>query len=195
MAKATKAESEATAERVRSTAAALFAAHGFAVVGLEQVATAANVTRGAVYHHFTNKRELFEAVASRAQQNVADLVVDAAEAEADPWAGLLAGCRAFLTASLSDTHRRILLIDAPSVLGWSAWRQQDANASGRHLEEALRELSDDGVISVHSVVGTATLLSGAMNEAALHIAEAENSSATLESVWVDLARIMAALRV
>jgi len=194
MAKATKAESEATAERVRSTAAALFASHGFATVGLEQIALAANVTRGAVYHHFTSKRGLFEAVANRAQQEVADAVSGAANAEPDPWAGLLAGCRAFLTASLSNAHRRVLLVDAPSVLGWAVWRKQDASASGQRLEEALRELSDGGVISIHSVAGTAALLSGAMNEAALHIAESEDASAAFESVWVDLERMLAAFR-
>jgi AcrR family transcriptional regulator len=195
MAKATKAESDATADRVLSTAATLFAANGFASVGLEQVAATAGVTRGAVYHHFASKRGLFEAVAGRAQRGVAAAVVEAADAAPDPWSGILAGCRAFLIASLSDTHRRILLVDAPSVLGWSVWRQQDADASARHLEEALRELSDEGVISIHSVSGTTTLISGAMNEAALHIAESENPDETLESIWIDLERMLAAFRV
>lgn len=195
MAKTTKLESEATAERIRSLAAALFAADGFAAAGLEQIASAAHVTRGAVYHHFSSKRGLFEAVASRAQHEVAAMVVEAAEAQTDPWAGLLAGCRAFLTASLSDEHRRILLIDAPAVLGWAVWRQQDASASGRHLEGALRELAENGVISVHSVAGASALLSGSMNEAALFIAETDDPSAAFESVWVDLERMLAAFRV
>lgn len=194
MVKTTKAESEATAERIRCTAAELFATHGFAGIGLEQIAAAADVTRGAVYHHFSGKRELFEVVANRAQQRVADAVVESAATEPDPWAGLLAGCRAFLIASLSEPHRRILLIDAPSVLGWSTWRSQDAGASGRQLNDAVQELADAEVISVHSPSGMAVLLSGAMNEAALHIAEAENPSATLEAVWVDLERLLAGLR-
>jgi len=133
-------------------------------------------------------------VAQQAQNRVAEAVMAAADAEPDPWVGLLAGCRAFLTASLSDSHRRVLLIDAPAVLGWSVWRQQDASASGRQLENALRDLSADGVISIHSVPGATALLSGAMNEAALYIADTEDPMVALTSVWADLERMMAAYR-
>jgi AcrR family transcriptional regulator len=194
MARATKEQSELTARRILATATDLFATRGFAAVGLEEVAAAAQVTRGAVYHHYGSKKGLFEAVAAAAQQQVADAVVAAAEGSPDPWIGLLAGCRAFLTASVADGNRRILLVDAPATLGWHTWREQDADASGRHLTEALAELAAAGRIVVRSAAGAAALLSGAMNEAALRIAAAADRDAELDALWPDLHRMLLGLR-
>lgn len=193
MARATREQSEITARRIRDVAAALFAERGYATVGLEEVAAAARVTRGAVYHHYRNKQHLFEAVAAAAQQRVADAVARAADAVTDPWESLVAGCRAFLTASVADTHRRILLIDAPAVMGWSTWRSQDAAASGHHLAEAVAELAAGERLEVHSPEATAALLSGAMNEAVLRIAEAPDRDAALADTWPDLLRLIQGL--
>lgn len=194
MARATKEQSEVTARRIREVATALFAERGYTAVGLEEVAAAAHVTRGAVYHHYRNKQHLFEAVAAAAQQRVAAAVASAADAVTDPWDGLVAGCRAFLTASVTDTHRRILLIDAPAVMGWSTWRNQDAAASGHHLAVAVTELAAGGRLEVNSPEATAALLSGAMNEAVLRIAEAPDRDAALADTWPDLLRLLQGLR-
>ncbi|MEU4423260.1 TetR family transcriptional regulator [Actinoplanes sp. NPDC024001] len=194
MARATKEQSEITARRIREVATAMFAERGYAAVGLEEVAAAAEVTRGAVYHHYRNKQALFEAVAAAAQQRVADAVTTAADAAGEPWDGLVAGCRAFLTASVTDTHRRILLLDAPAVMGWSTWRRQDAAASGHHLAEAVAELAAAGHLRVTSPDATAALLSGAMNEAALRIAESPDRDAALDETWADLLRLLNGLR-
>jgi AcrR family transcriptional regulator len=195
MARATKEQSEMTARRIREVATALFAERGYASVGLEEVAAVVAVTRGAVYHHYRNKQALFEAVAAEAQQQVAAAVVAAADGTDDLWDAFLAGCRAFLAASVTDTHRRILLVDAPAVMGWSAWRAQDAAASGRHLVEAVASLSAAGYVHVTSAESTAALLSGAMNEAALRIAEAPDRTAALEETWADLLHLLSGLRV
>jgi AcrR family transcriptional regulator len=194
MARATKEQSEITARRIQEVAAGLFAARGYADVRLAEVAQSAQVTRGAVYHHFRDKQHLFEAVAEAAQQRVASAVTAAAEAQHDPWEGLLAGCRAFLTASVSDDHRRILLIDAPAVMGWATWRSQDAAASARHLTEAVTALAQAGILAVTSPEATAILLSGAMNEGALHIASSRDRDAALAEVWSDLLRLLTGLR-
>lgn len=194
VARASKQDSEETARRILSEAEALFAGRGYAGVGLEEIADAASVTRGAVYHHFGSKKGLFEAVAGRTQQKVADAVVQAAARQPNSWEGLRAGCRAFLTASLSDGARRILLVDAPSVLGWNAWRHQDADASALHLRDALMELVALGAIEVRSVAGATALLSGAMNEAALCIADSDRRDDALEDALVDLFRILDGLR-
>lgn len=141
VARATKEDSEATARLILTHAARLFAERGYGHVGLEEIAQAASVTRGAVYHHFGSKQGMFEAVAEAAQQKLGQEVVLAAETEPDVWDGFRAGCRAFLTASLAADSRQILLIDAPSVLGWNAWRRQDSAASGAHLSDAITELA------------------------------------------------------
>ncbi len=155
---------------------------------------AAQVTRGAVYHHYGSKQALFATVAAGAQQRVAGTVAAAAEAAGGSWDGLVAGCRAFLDASVADVHRRILLVDAPAVLGWTTWREQDAAASGRLLTEAITDLVAEGVIRVHSPAAIAALLSGAMNEAALRIAEAGDAEISMADLWPDLLTLLNGLR-
>lgn len=194
MARASKQASEATRRLVLGEAGTLFAERGYNAASLEEIGQAAGVTRGAVYHHYGSKRGLFEAVAAREQHRVADAVGRAADVESDPWNGLRAGCRAFLSTSLAEQSRRILLIDAPVVLGWNSWRQQDAEASGARLNDAIEELADLGIIDVRSVAGASALLSGAMNEAALFIAESEQQDETLEDVLVDLYRMLDGMR-
>lgn len=194
MPRRTRAESDATAARVLEVAARLFARDGYAHVGLETVAAEAGVTRGAVYHHYAGKAALFRAVLDRLQRAVAEAVATAAEAADDAWSGLEAGCRAYLTASSGPATRRVLLVDAPAVLGWAEWRAQDAAHSGRLLEEALTELAAAGAIGDHPVAATAALLSGAMNEAALWTAASPEPAAAVAEAWPPLLAMLRALR-
>lgn len=189
----TKAESDATATALLDESTAQFAERGYAAVSIEDIASGAGVTRGAVAHHFGTKRRLFEQVLARAQEAVGDHVATAAEAIADPWTAFEVGCRTFLEQSLATPVRRIMLIDAPAVLGWDTWREQDAATSGRHLAEALEELIDAGLVDVASVPATTALLSGAMNEAALWAASRSNETA-LEEAWNELRRLLSAIR-
>ncbi|MGY1748648.1 TetR/AcrR family transcriptional regulator [Modestobacter sp. SYSU DS0511] len=188
------AESEATAARVLAVAGELFTRHGYAGVGLEAVAAEAGVTRGAVYHHYAGKAALFRAVLAHVQADVAAAVGTAAEAERDPWAALEAGCRAFLTASAAPAVRRVMLIDAPAVLGWQEWRAEDTAHSGRLLVEALSALQAAGQLGDHPVPAIAALLSGAMNEAALWVAASPDPLAATAQAWPPLREMLRALR-
>lgn len=173
----------------------MFAEHGYAGVGLDAVAAESAVTRGAVYNHFVSKRGLFAAVFSDVQHTVADAVLMAAENTDGAWEGFLAGCRAFLVAaSLDDSVRRIMLVDAPAVLGWNAWPAGDSANSGKFLDEGLRELPDAGLVKHTPIAETGALLSGAMNAAALQIGESEHPDQALELSWVVLARLLESLR-
>lgn len=176
MPRATAAAAAETARQVRASAARLFADQGFAEVTLDDVAREAGVTRGAVYHHYGTKPGLFRAVASDLQAQVADAVVVAAEsAGPEPGRRLRAGCHAFLEAVTADTALRVLLVDAPAVIGWQEWRGLDEANSQRHLREALAEA---GVAA--PLLGSLTAqLSGAMNEAALWVAEQPDPRAAL----------------
>jgi AcrR family transcriptional regulator len=147
-----------------------FATAGYSAVGLAQIVSAVGVTKGAFYHHFESKEDLFRAVLAEVQQEVAAHVAKTADAQPDPWAQLIAGCHAFLSASTDPDVQQIMLIDAPAVLGWNEWRTLDEAASARHLTEALTELIDAGLIAKQPVQPLARLLSGAMNEAALWLA-------------------------
>jgi AcrR family transcriptional regulator len=171
----------------------LFAEHGYGGVGLARIVADAAVTKGALYHHFEGKPDLFRAVLEQVQSEVGDAVERAAGAHRDPWDRLTAGCRAFLTASTAPDVRRIMLVDGPAVLGWSTWRALDEAASARHLAEALSELVEAGVLEPRPVAPLARLLSGAMNEAALWLADSDDPR-DLEEVWKALSRMLESLR-
>ncbi|WP_433425709.1 TetR/AcrR family transcriptional regulator [Microtetraspora malaysiensis] len=177
----------------------LFATRGYGAVGLSEIVRAAGVTKGALYHHFDSKADLFRAVLEEVQQEVAQMVAATAEAEDDPWEQLTSGCRAFLTASTDPDVQRIMLVDGPAVLGWNEWRALDEAASARHLGEALTTLIEVGTIARQPVAPLAHLLSGAMNEAALWLAGSSNhgevNPGDLADTWAALSRMLEALRI
>ncbi|OLT36281.1 TetR family transcriptional regulator [Actinomadura sp. CNU-125] len=172
----------------------LFAERGYGAVGLAEIVRAAGVTKGALYHHFEGKADLFRAVLAEVQGEVAARVAATADAEDDPWARLLAGCKAFLTASTAPGVQRIMLVDGPAVLGWSEWRAMDEGASARHLVDALTDLVERGTIAPCPVEPLAHLLSGAMNEAALWLAGSARPDRDLDDAWAALARMLEAFR-
>ncbi|GLW07200.1 TetR family transcriptional regulator [Microtetraspora sp. NBRC 13810] len=182
-----------TRRRLLTEARRLFARHGYAAVSLAEIVGAAEVTKGALYHNFAGKAELFHVIVEEVQQEVADRVVAAAGADEDPWEQLLAGCRAFLAVSRDPDVQRIMLIDGPAVLGWSEWRAMDEASSARHLTEALTALIEDGTIAGQPVEPLAHLLSGAMNEAALWLARSTGPD-DLPAVTAALTRMLESLR-
>ncbi|MFF8382178.1 TetR/AcrR family transcriptional regulator [Streptomyces kanasensis] len=167
-----------------------FAADGYHHVVLAEVARAAGVTKGAAYHHFDSKAGLFRAVVAEVQRDLGERVATAAERHEDLWEQLRAGCRAFLAAGTDPAVRRILLVDAPTVLGWDEWRALDEESSARHLAEVLTALAAAGVIAGQPVEPLARLLSGAMNEAALWIARGGDQQAAEQA----LDRLLVGLR-
>ncbi|TDC84477.1 TetR/AcrR family transcriptional regulator [Micromonospora sp. KC606] len=171
----------------------LFATRGYPAVGLAEIVRVTGVTKGALYHHFAGKTDLFRAVLEEVQQEVGRRVAAAADAHDDPWARFTAGCQQFLTASTDPELQRIMLVDGPAVLGWHEWRALDEAAAGRHLTEALTELVEAGVIARQPVAPLTHLLSGAMNEAALWLARSTDP-ADLTATREALTRMLEALR-
>lgn len=191
----TKAEQRTvTTAKLVVTSRALFAELGYAQTPTEEIVRRAGVTRGALYHHFENKEGLFHAVVVAVQQDVAQRIMAAADAAVDLWEQLLAGCRAFLEATLDPEVRRILLLDAPAVLGWEKWRALDAEHSMQTLDWILTALVQEGRIQVISIPAAVHLLSGAMNEAALWIAQAEQPERALEEAMATLAQLLTGLQ-
>lgn len=192
---ASKAEqTEVTTRRLVEVARDLFAQRGFAHTGTEDLVRAAGVTRGALYHHFADKTALFHAVLDRVQQEVGAQVDIAADQQGDPWDQLTAGCRAFITASTHPGTQQIMLIDGPAVLGWQVWRAMDSQYSLRSLKQALIGLMADGIVRDQPVDPLAHLLSGAMNEAALWVAQSQTPDLALEQVLGALEELMSVLK-
>lgn len=116
----------ATRERLIASARALFAAQGFAGTATEAILEAAGVKRGALYHHFRDKAALFEAVCDQIGAEAGQQVLEAAEAAPTRLDGLIEGSVAWVAFMLRPDARRLLLIDAPTVLGSRRWREIDA---------------------------------------------------------------------
>jgi AcrR family transcriptional regulator len=188
------AQRAATSAALVAVARACFAQQGYSQTAMEEIVQRAGVTRGALYHNFGGKEGLFAAVVREVQRSIAERVELAAQEQGDPWAQLLAGCRAFLAASLEPEVQQIILLDGPAVLGWEAWRQIDLEYSFRLLLEGLQTLARAGLLATPSVEGLAYMLSGAMNEAALWIARAPVPEEALESAMGTLSQLVASFQ-
>lgn len=185
---------EATTRALITVAREMFAAHGYAQTAAEDIVARAGVTRGALYHHFDGKEGLFRAVLADIAGDVAARI-DAATGGLDGlWPMLTVGCRVFLEASLDPAVQRIMLIDGPAVLGWQAWRDIDAGTSMRGLASLLEQLRQHGEIVPLPVEALTHLLSGAMNEAALWIAQVDDQQAALADAIVALDHLLHSLR-
>jgi AcrR family transcriptional regulator len=190
----TQAErSAATRQALLDAGRALFAEHGFAGAGQEEIVERAGVTRGALSHHFGTKQGLFLAVVQDLHADLADRIARAAMEGRDPMEQLRLGCLAFLDAAMDRPVGRIVLLDAPAVLGWQTWREIDAVHGLGLVTEALTHVMDAGLIEIQPVQPLAHLLLAALNEAAMLVANADDPVATRALVGVTVERLLARL--
>jgi AcrR family transcriptional regulator len=169
----TQAERSATTRRALLDAARdLFAERGFANTGRDDIAERAGVTRGALYHHYGSKERLFRAVVEELEASVLERIMQASMREDDPFERLRLGCLAFLDACMDQAVRRIVLLEAPVVLGWDQWREIDSRHGLAVVKLGVQEAMDAGRISAAPLDPLAHMLLGAMNEAALVVANA-----------------------
>jgi AcrR family transcriptional regulator len=173
----------------------LFAERGYAGVGTEEIVQRAGVTRGALYHHFRGgKEDLFRAVLVQLSAETTRRVVEAAGAGADPWEELVVGADAFLDACTTPEVQRIMLIDGPAVLGWDVWRAADSDYALGVLEGALQNAIDAGLVSDQPARAMAHVLIGALDEAAMVVARAEDPIAAREEMGRAVRRLLEGLR-
>ncbi len=173
------ARSEATRAKLIEAGTELFADRGYANVGTEEIVERARVTRGALYHHFGDKRDLFRAVHERLEQNLVEDIgaAIAADPREDPLDVLEVAARAVLDIAIDRSIARITLIDAPSVLGWQEWREIDARYGLGLAEATLKAAMDAGRIAAQPVTPLAHLLLAAIGEAAIMVATADDPAA------------------
>lgn len=188
------AQSEATRAQLVDVATRLFAERGYAGVGTEEIVRQAGVTRGALYHHFADKRELFRAVHEGVERDLVQRIGAGVTGVTDPWEVMVAGMRAYLDACTEPTVMQISLIDAPSVLGWEEWREIDARYGLGLVTTALRAAMDTGALRRHPVEPLAQLLLAAMAEAGLMVATASDPAAARDQVEAALLALLDGLR-
>jgi AcrR family transcriptional regulator len=194
----TQAERAAeTREALIAAGRPLFAAHGFADVALETIVRAAGVTRGALYHHFADKTELFAAIFERVEGEVATRMAEAIAAanEADPVEVMRLGANFWLDVCSDPEIQRITLVDAPAVLGWTRWTEIGDRYNTGLVRELLANAVETGRIPPQPIEATALTLLGAMREATLYVARAEDHDQAREEAGAVMDRLIHALNV
>lgn len=195
-ARRTQAErSESTRGALIEAARALFAERGYAGVGTEEIVRAAGLTRGALYHHFEGKRGLFEAVYERVEAELAERIAAGALASnaTSPLDAMRAGAQMFLQACTEREAQQIALLDGPSVLGWDRWREIAAEHGLGLIEATLQAAIEAGAVRDQPVRPLAHVLMGALDEAAMLVARAEDPEQMRAEVGRTLDSLIAAL--
>jgi AcrR family transcriptional regulator len=164
------ARSASTRAKLLDAARTLFARSGYAGVGTEEIVRRAGVTRGALYHQFPAKEDLFLAVYEQVEQELTESVDGLLGDIASPFAAMRAGIRAFLEACRTPEVQQIVLIDGPAVLGWVRWREVAERYGLGLMEAVIRAAIDAGEIVALPAEPLAHLLMGALDEAALLVA-------------------------
>ena len=189
-----EADAQATRDALVQAALELFAERGYAAVGTEEIVARARLTRGALYHHFEDKRDLFRAAHERVEGELMDRVTARMASTEDPWELMVNGMRAFLEACEEPAVKRIALTDAPAVLGWEEWREID-NRHGLGLTRAaLAGAVEAGVLRPVPLETMAHLLVAALSEAAFVIANADDPAAAREKTEAALVELLEGLR-
>ncbi|QMU76484.1 TetR/AcrR family transcriptional regulator [Streptacidiphilus sp. PB12-B1b] len=176
----------------------LFAERGYAATGTEDIVASAHVTRGALYHHFKDKADLFRAVmaecaAEMAERLVAQETARAEQEQGDAWQLLRSGFQSFLDACNDRDFQRIVLVEGPAVLGHSAWDALVEEHGYVLLAEALTEAIAEGNVEPMPVAPLTRMLAALISEASLYIARAEDHDLAREEAGQVLERMLAGL--
>lgn len=155
----------------------LFARDGFAAARTSEIVARTGLTRGALYHHFPDKLALFDAVLEDVAVRLVERIDAAADGSRSAQAELRAGCEEWLAAMAEPTLHRLYLVEGPAALGLSRWREIDAKHGGRSLREGIAVALAERGDHEPNVEALTALLLGALNEAALWVAEAKDSEA------------------
>ena len=187
--------SEATRRALLHVARKQFTKYGYDGASIDQITKQARVTRGALYHHFREgKKELFRTVFEELEVEIVTKVAHAAPPDGDVWDMVLTGVRAFLDACMEPAVQRVVLLDAPSVLGWETWRSIDEQYGYGIVRASIEASIAAGVIDPQPIDALGHMFLGALNEAALLIARASDPARARAEVEQTLLRLLEGLR-
>jgi AcrR family transcriptional regulator len=192
----TQAErTEATRGRLISTARRLFAERGFAATSTEEILGEAGVSRGALYHHFPSKTDLFRATFEAVEDDLTAQVLAAAagSGETDPMRILELGFAAFLDQCVNPEVQRIVMLDGPNVLGWDTWHELDERYAFGTLKTVLTVAAQLGRIEEAAVDPLANLLLGAIMQAGMVVARADDPEAAKRAMAESFALLVSSL--
>jgi AcrR family transcriptional regulator len=185
---------EATRRSILRGARRLFAEKGYSATTLDAVVRVARVTTGALYHHFGGKKDLFRAVAEGVETEILERVGIATRDILDPWSRLAVGISVMLDMCCEPDVRRIILLDAPNVIGGTEWREIELRYGYGAMRQAITELQAAGVIRPLPVSLLAPMLLGAMIEAANSVAALQDKVVALAGAKETMSVILQGLR-
>ena len=182
----------ATRRALLDAARSMFAEKGYHETAAEEIVRRAGMTRGALYHHYEDKKDLFRAVVDEMEGEIDEEIEAAERAQPELPEAVMAGYRAFVDAVLDPEMRRTFFLDGPSVLGWE-WREIDARHAVGKIEEGLEALIAEGFVEQQPVGPLARLINGTLLEAAFFVAASEDPEAARDEVWGAMERLVGGL--
>jgi AcrR family transcriptional regulator len=183
-----------TRRTLLDTARRVFAERGYDNVSAEELVAEAGVTRGALYHHFDDKKDVFRTVVVEMEADLDRRVTEAALTSETAWGTLEAGTRALLEACLEPDVARIVMLDGPAVLGWDDWDEIDAEFAIKQVSLGLEVLVVDQVIAEQPILPLARMIVALLNGACREVAQSEDPRATLEQVLPAVMSLLEGLR-
>jgi AcrR family transcriptional regulator len=193
MVRRTRADMEQTRATLLETARQVFSERGYGETSMDDLTAQANLTRGALYHHFGDKKGLLAAVIAQIDAEMDARLHAISDTASDPWEGFRNRCRAYLEMAREPEIQRIVLLDGPAVLGDpSRWPSQ--LAAVRTVQRSLEALMDEGTVSDVAPEATARLISGAALNGALWIANADDPREASRQVVKSLEQLLSGLK-
>ena len=188
--------SASTKRALIEVATELFAEHGYASTSLDAIVAGARVTKGALYHHFTGKRALFEAVFEQVERAASKSVHDQIKGERDPWEKARTGLRAFLEVVRDPTYRRIVIQDGPAVLGYERFREQEERSTFANVLSIVTSVLSTGDWELDEPMQRtfARIFFGAMSSAGESVSLAEDPEAASDRVEAAIGIILTGLQ-
>ena len=178
------AYSASTKRALVDVAEDLFTDHGYAATSLDAIVAGARVTKGALYHHFSGKQALFEAVFERVEDDASKRIQRALRGQRDPWNKALEGLRAFLEVVQEPAYRRIVIQEGPAVLGYERFREQEERSTFANVLEIVRSVLEAGSWDLDEPMlqTFARIFFGAMSSAGESVSTSEDPEAAAQRV-------------
>jgi AcrR family transcriptional regulator len=187
-------QADATRTALSAAARQLFTERGYAATSTTEIVERAGVTRGALYHHFAAKEDLFRAVFEQLEGEVTRHVAKEALTSADPLEQLRRGTRAYLDACIDPAVQRVVLLEGPSVLGWQTWQEVEQRYGYGLVVAGVEAAIGTGLIAAQPVEPLAHVLFGALTEAGMVVARADDPGAARAEMEAAMDRLLDGLR-
>jgi AcrR family transcriptional regulator len=188
--------SASTKKALVEVATRLFAENGYAGASLDAIVAGAKVTKGALYHHFSGKQALFDAVFVEVEAGTTKWIQQQIKGVKDPWEQALIGLRAFLTAVQQPEYRRIVIQDGPAVLGYERYREQEERSAFTVVEDIVQTVLRAGgqVVDDEMTATFARIFFGALSSVGDTVAEATDRAAAARRVEEAISYILAGIQ-